>query len=72
MSRQRPSLDPYTDLRELGAGYITQDDVAAVCRVSPETVKNWRHAGTGPPSTKGKNPLYRACDVADWIDSQIS
>ncbi|WP_241248994.1 helix-turn-helix domain-containing protein [Agrococcus sp. KRD186] len=67
----RNPLDPYTDLRALGAAYITQDDVASVCRVTPETLKNWRHKGTGPPSTRGKMPLYRASDVADWLDAQI-
>ncbi|MFA4840429.1 MAG: helix-turn-helix domain-containing protein [Agrococcus sp.] len=63
-------ITPYTDLTSLGAGVLlTQEDVATMCRVKPDTVKRWRMAGTGPRFlAPGKTPLYRAGDLAAWLE----
>lgn len=70
MSTTSHVLDPYTDLRSIADVYLSQEDVAAVCRVAPGTVRNWRAAGKGPRYAKIKPPLYRAGDLADWIEAQ--
>ena len=64
-------ITPYTDPSALGAGILlTQEDVATMCRVKPDTVKRWRMAGTGPRFlSPGKTPLYRAGDFAAWLDT---
>lgn len=70
MSDQNYVLDPYTDLRSIADVYLTQEDVAAICRVATGTVRNWRASGKGPRYAKIKPPLYRAGDLADWIQAQ--
>lgn len=68
MDQLTAGLDPATDLRAIEGAYLTQEDVAAICRVKVGTVRNWRSLGTGPAFARMKPPLYRAGDVADWID----
>lgn len=42
----------------------TTDEVAAIFRTSPETVRYWRHVGRGPKSFKvGRRVLYAREDV---------
>lgn len=44
--------------------YMTTDEVAELCRTSPETVRYWRHIGKGPASFKlGRRVLYAREDV---------
>lgn len=54
-----------------GAGlpvFLTTDELAAITRRSPATVRYWRHAGTGPKGSRvGKRVLYRREDVAAWL-----
>ncbi|MCX2934721.1 helix-turn-helix domain-containing protein [Mycobacterium sp. CVI_P3] len=40
-------------------------------RVSPDTLRYWRHTGTaGPPSFKlGRRVLYRRSDVDAWLQA---
>ena len=39
----------YTDVRQLSPGtLLTQEEVALICRVKPETVKKWRTTKKGP------------------------
>lgn len=65
-------VHPLTDLRALGAAYLTEQEVALVCRTSAGTLRNWRSLGKGPPATTvARKPLYRACDVADWLDAGL-
>ena len=65
-------IDPRIDLRSIPGAYLTQEDVAVVARVAVGTVRNWRSLGIGPAFARTKPPLYRASDVADWIDSNRS
>lgn len=69
MSKDLDRLDPLTDLRAIPGAYLTQEDIASICRVAVGTVRNWRSLGIGPAYARMKPPLYRAGDVADWIDS---
>ncbi|HET6877723.1 MAG TPA: helix-turn-helix domain-containing protein [Jatrophihabitans sp.] len=48
--------------------YLTTAEVADVLRTSPETVRYWRHIGTGPKSFKiGRRVLYSVDDLETWI-----
>lgn len=48
--------------------YMTTEEVAALLRTSPETVRYWRHLGKGPTSFKlGRRVLYARVDVEAWI-----
>lgn len=50
------------------AKYLTTDEVAEMCRTSPETCRYWRHVGKGPRSFKlGRRVLYAAEDVERFI-----
>lgn len=49
--------------------YLTTQEVADLCRTSPETVRYWRHIQRGPRSFKlGRRVLYSASDVQSFID----
>jgi DNA-binding transcriptional MerR regulator len=49
--------------------YMTTAEVAGHCRAAPETVRYWRHIGTGPKHFKvGRRVLYDPADVEAWID----
>ena len=51
--------------------YMTTNEVAELVRTSPETVRYWRHVGTGPKSFKvGRRVLYDAADVTTWLTEQ--
>jgi DNA-binding transcriptional MerR regulator len=48
--------------------YLTTQDVAEKLRTPAETVRYWRHIGTGPPSFKiGRRVLYAVEDVERFI-----
>lgn len=48
--------------------YLTTIEVADKLRTSPETVRYWRHIGTGPTSFKvGRKVLYAVEDVERYI-----
>ncbi len=48
--------------------YMTVDEVAALLRTSPATVRYWRHVGSGPAAVKvGRRVLYDRADVQTWI-----
>jgi len=50
--------------------YLTTEEVADLVRTSPETVRYWRHIGTGPASFKvGRRVLYAVEDVQAFIDA---
>lgn len=47
---------------------ITTEEVAALCRTSPATVRYWRHIGHGPAGFKlGRRVLYRRALVEAWL-----
>lgn len=51
--------------------FMTTEEVAALLRTKPESVRYWRHAGKGPKSFKvGKRVLYGAADVEEWMHSE--
>lgn len=53
-------------------GLLTQDELAAVLDVSPETLREWRRIKQGPDYVKaGKNVMYREKDVMRWIERNI-
>jgi len=48
--------------------YLTTDEVATKVRAKAETVRYWRHIGTGPKSFKvGRRVLYAVEDVERWL-----
>lgn len=50
--------------------YLTTNELAELCRTSPETVRYWRHVRQGPPSFKvGRRVLYEAAEVTSWLES---
>lgn len=53
--------------------YLTTDEVAELCRTSPETVRFWHWQGRGPKSVKiGRRRLYATEDVEAWIEEASS
>jgi excisionase family DNA binding protein len=51
-----------------GQPYLTTAELASLLRTSPETVRYWRHIGSGPKSFKiGRRVLYAAEDVDAYI-----
>ena len=53
-------------------GLLTQDELAAVLDVSPETLREWRRIKQGPDYVKaGKTVMYREKDVIRWIERNI-
>lgn len=51
--------------------FMTTNEVADLVRTSPETVRYWRHIGTGPKSFKvGRRVLYDSADVDSWLTEQ--
>ncbi|WP_290715652.1 helix-turn-helix transcriptional regulator [Gordonia sp. UBA7599] len=50
---------------------MTTAEVAELLRTSPETVRYWRHIGSGPRSFKvGRRVLYDSNDVTTWLAEQ--
>lgn len=50
---------------------LTTAEVADRLHVAAETVRFWRHSGTGPVARKvGRHVRYRSTDVEAWIDRQ--
>ncbi len=50
--------------------YMTTQEVAELCRTSPETVRWWRHVGKGPQSFRvGRRVLYPRGEVSRWLQS---
>lgn len=48
--------------------FMTTAEVATLMRISPETVRYWRHVGKGPASFKaGRKVLYERADVEKWL-----
>ena len=48
-------------------------EVAELIGVPENTLRFWRHRGTGPKSARlGRRVVYRECDVLAWIDKQLT
>ena len=51
---------------------LTLTEAAELLRTAPETLRYWRHIGTGPASAKlGRRVVYRRADVEAWIEQQF-
>lgn len=51
--------------------HLTTEEVAALCRTVPSTVRWWRHCSQGPTSFRvGKRVLYDREDVERWLQAQ--
>ena len=47
-------------------------EVAALTGLPVNTLRFWRHQGTGPKSVKlGRRVVYGECDVVAWIEEQF-
>jgi len=47
-------------------------EVAAMTGLPENTLRFWRHQGTGPRSARlGRRVVYRERDIIDWIDQQF-
>jgi DNA-binding transcriptional MerR regulator len=52
---------------------LLTDEVADRMRVTPGTLKIWRHRGLGPPFYRyGRRVVYRASEVEQWITAHRS
>ena len=50
---------------------MTTNEVAALLRRPPGTLRYWRHRGEGPPSFRvGQTVVYDRADVMAWIGEQ--
>lgn len=48
-------------------------EVAELTGLPVNTLRFWRHQGSGPRSIKlGRRVVYRERDVVDWIDEQFN
>lgn len=48
-------------------------DVAELTGVPENTLRFWRHVGTGPRSAKlGRRVVYREEDVTAWVEQQFA
>jgi len=56
-----------------GPEYLTTEEVARLCRVTPATVRWRRAAGIGPQGVRvgGRRVLYRASEVRNWIEARF-
>ena len=49
--------------------FLTPEEAAALLSVKPETLRNWRHLGKGPPYRKiRRKVVYELSDLLEWID----
>lgn len=75
MSSSEPiEITRYTDPASLSPGtLLAQEEVAVILRTSVHTLKNWRRDRSGPRWIEiGQQRLYRAGDLATWIDDRSS
>lgn len=50
---------------------VDTDGAAERLGVTPETLRNWRWRGDGPPFVKlGRAVRYRLSDLSAWLDAQ--
>ena len=50
------------------AEFMVLDEVAALTRQTPSTLRWLRHKGEGPPCAKvGRRLVYRRSDVLEWL-----
>ena len=48
---------------------MTPEEAAKYLRLSPDTLRQWRHLGKGPKYLKlGSKVMYRKCEILFWLD----
>lgn len=53
-------------------GLLTQDELATMLDVSPDTLREWRRLRQGPDFVKtGKGVMYREVDVQEWLKRNV-
>lgn len=53
-------------------GLLTQDELALMLDVSPDTLREWRRLKQGPDFVKtGKGVMYREVDVQEWLKRNV-
>jgi hypothetical protein len=54
------------------AGLLTEEEFAAMVRITMQTLAIWRVKGYGPPFVKfGRKPFYRIDDIKVWMDTHV-
>ena len=52
--------------------YLTTEEAAAHCRLSPRTLEKFRCVGGGPRYLKrGRRVLYPPLDLAEWMTAEV-
>lgn len=60
-----------TDVGPLQRKILTMPEVSAMTGVPINTLRYWRHLGTGPKGFKlGRRVVYDLAAVSAWIDAQ--
>lgn len=50
--------------------HLTEEDTAALLRMSTNALAHWRRKGLAPPHSKaGRLVIYRIADVHEWVAS---
>lgn len=53
-------------------GLMTQEELATMIEVTPDTLREWRRLKQGPDFVKtGKGVMYRHSDVLDWVKRNV-
>jgi hypothetical protein len=53
-------------------GLLTQEELAVLIEVSPDTLREWRRLKQGPDYVKaGKGVMYREKDVLRWLERNL-
>lgn len=66
--------DAVAEIAEMD-GDLTPADLAALLKVSTQTLAHWRHRGEGPPYYKltpgrGGRVRYRRADLIRWLEER--
>lgn len=52
--------------------YLTEQDLCALCRITPSTAESWRKRRKGPAYVvAGNSVLYPRVKVREFLDSQV-
>ena len=53
-------------------GLFTQEELATLLEVTPDTLREWRRLKQGPDFVKtGKGVMYRLSDIQDWLKINV-
>ncbi|MEM4406875.1 MAG: helix-turn-helix domain-containing protein [Candidatus Methanomethylicaceae archaeon] len=56
-------------MKDYAEKYITEKELSEIISIAPQTLRNWRHQGYGPPYIKvGRRVLYKLSDVIRFMD----